>query len=445
MAKKEKYKKPSAVIQATPENQILSSENAPTWMIVIFWILLALSVVALFITPWNIVPISQSHKITLEWPVIKYNLKLLMQWKGGYAKSIWGFLTFFSMSAWFYLTGKFLFKKILTFGLIDNTVKESHVTYSTTVIPVKTGIHDYESQLSNGELISCRWFLGSWVWGIVWLVLGVLGLYKKEIGYSITFLGLPLFLFYLNRVFFKGILKQFVTNLKFDFITVAMGVIGLWVLSWSALMVYPPYYWDTLMINLALPGYYVAEGKFTPNMFHIYSYFHQNSEMLTVWTLLVDSREAAFLVVWGFFVMLIVFIYGWLARITSRFAAFCAIAAFLSSQLSIWLGTYIKNDLQVAVFLIFMWWALMSAFRKYIDKDENMKNWLFLSGVFAGIALGHKLIAAPMVLVVLIGILIFFFWKNELSIAKKFSKCSRLQAFAIYSLWLAPVKPILDS
>lgn len=418
---------PGTDSEITPSKKI----SAPT---IIFSLLLIVWLFFVITKRWLNPPFTYPKRLVPNLNVIFFNLKLLLHLKGGYATTLWGFLVFISISSWFYLTGNFLLRKILNFRQVPDSTKH----------------------LSIGELIACRWFLGSWICGMLWFLLGTLGLYKNSIAIGLIILGLIVsvkYIFTINKYFNS---PDFISGLKLDLTTTILFVIGIWITSWATLAVFPQSYWDTLMNNMALPGYYVAESKLTPNPFNIYSYFPQNSEMLSVWTLLAHSKEAAYLLVWGFFAALMIFIYGWIGRVGSKLAALCSIAIFVSSQLGPWLGTLIKNDLQTAVFLILQWWALIAAFRKFPNRDSDTRNWIFLSGLFAGIALGHKLTALPSILVTVVGISLFMLYnatEKRIVSGVKLLFTFNLALIAAWSPWLIrsflmtgnPIYPFLNN
>lgn len=195
------------------------------------------------------------------------NLWKLCRLNGGYANSIWGYLIFISMSAIFYFAGKFIPEKIIDV--------KGRIEFPESIDP-----------LSRLKFISLRWLLGTWLMSMVWLVLGILNLFSKQVALLFFFAGMILFAVILLRLD----LKLFFFDVKFEAKTFVWIIFGLWLLIFSTIAVLPQFYWDTLMNNLAIPGHYAAEGNGLPNPFNIYSYFSQNAEMLSVWPLFFCSQ-----------------------------------------------------------------------------------------------------------------------------------------------------------
>ena len=370
-------------IPLTPKEFFMVVEKNRT-LLILFFIILFFSFYALYKSYWFYIPFNDIHKF-INFDVVYYNLKLLLSFKGGYATSLWAILVFISISTFFYWSGKLLLKWILNFNF----------------------------PFSKLEMFACSWFLGSWICGMFWFFLGTVGLFKKWIAFTLFFTGLLLFVIHLKKNINKDKIINLFNSIKWNmellWITFIISVIFLWVSQCIA----PYNYWDTLTIDMALPGYYVAEGRFVPNPFHIYSYFHQNNQLLMVWVLLVNSKEAAYLLIWGFFVVLLLFVYGWISRIASRLAALCCISIFLFSYLGPWLVTYVKNDLQLGIFLVLQWWALLFSFRKYSQQQSDTINWLFLAGLFSGVAIGHKFTAIQSVIITTGGTFVFFFYNSS--------------------------------
>ena len=249
------------------------------------------------------------------------------------------------------------------------------------------------------EGFACSWLIGSWACSTLWFFLGTAGFFNPKIAVAMISAGLLWAAFQIPKVHLPSLRPK----LRFA----AESLIILWVLGTAVLMVAPQTYWDTLSFNMALPSGYAALGRFQPNIFNLYSYFAQNQELLSTWALLAGSKEAAFLQMWGFWAVLLVFVYGFLSRAASRTAALIAVGLFLSTPLSTFLAVHIKNDLQVGLFLMMQWWALIFSLEKSEKGGISARRWIFLAGFFAGAAYGMKMSAMPSIAVTALGIALF--------------------------------------
>jgi len=379
----------------------------------VFGILFSLFFIAaiflLFYIPWYFYPLRNlsnflpSSTVLPSWNTIQDNIRWLFQGSGTYAKFLWGWIVFLSMSSLFFVVGKLIFKTIFRLNFKKISFDE---------MP--------QINLSKLELVACQWLLGSWGCAMIWFFVGICGFFKQSIAQFLLIMGLfagAVYLYKQLRYFCEQLKKvdiyQKLSSIRFDFATVLILISVFWVLLWSFICIYPVYYWDTLLTDLALPSYYIAEGKLVFNPFHIYSYHHQNNALLTVWALLLNSQEASFLIVWGYYIAIIIFMIGWLSRVSSKVVAACAIALFVSSDLGFWLGRFIKNDMQVGLFLVLQWWALMIAFGQYgSENQKQLKRWLFLVGLFSGISWGFKFTAMPSIVITFFGSFLFFLFKG---------------------------------
>lgn len=374
------------------------------------WLLIILSVVGIILSPWQSAPVYESIRYIFSSYVIINNLKQLFHWKGGYAESLWGFLVFLPISSLFFWAGRVAFRYILS-------------------------KFDSETKLSTTELLGLSWLLGSWLWGMVWFVLGLFGFFKQAIAISFLIFGLVLLIIQIYQVRKYNWSKFFHPYLKMDIWSFGLLLAALWIISWLGYASIPQFFWDTLVTNLSLPAYYIAESKLIPNPFHIFSYYPQNSELLTVWILLCKSQP--YLLTWGFFVALTIFLYGWIKRVTSKEIAFIAVGIFVFCPVGFWLGTIIKEDLQVACFIVLQWWALGFAFKYYLQNQKSFRIWLTLSGIFAGIAYGHKVSALPAVVTTALCVGAFYILKNPNSFKEKIWESLKSLSFYLSGFLLA--------
>ncbi len=369
----------------------LTADNAVSKPLLIFWLaVLAACAAALFQARWDYVPIIIQGAPKLSWDAVRYNWGLAAQGKGTAADAAWGLIVFLGMSGCFSAAGGWLIKKILGGA-------------SAALM----------SETSAWERRVAGWLAGSWVLSTVWFALGTAGQFKAPIALGLAVAGIAFLMYCLPHAFRSlleaiknGALRPATVSAKLE---LGLGIaLSIWILSYAAFVAFPQYYWDTLSLNMAVPGFYAAEGRFVPNPFHVYTYFAQHYELLCTWALLAGSKEAAFFLGWGHWAALILFVYGFLSRTASKTIAFLSVGIFLSTSLSPWLAFHIKNDLQVGLFLILQWWALRIAFDHFGKDGARCRRWLLLAGFFAGAAYSVKFIAVPCIAVTFIGVIAFY-------------------------------------
>ncbi len=387
--------------------------------LLIFWIvLLAAAAAALTQAHWGYIAIITQSAPELSWDAFLFNWARAIQGKGTAAEAARGALIFLGMSGCFWAAGTILLRKILG--------------------PAQGG-----PETSPWESRAVSWLAGSWILSTLWFALGTAGLFHPFIAWLLVLggLGYLIYTLYSKWPGLGTLLKQAPHEWTAQEIVEKILILGLisWILIYAAFVAFPQYYWDTLSLNMAVPGYYAAEGRFVPNPYHVYTYFAQHYELLCAWALLAGSKEAAFFLTWAHWAALLAFAYGFLSRSTSRIIALIAIGLFLSSYLSSWLAFHIKNDLQVGLFLILQWWALRFA----LDGNRSPQSrWLFLAGFFAGAAYAVKFIAVPPILVTLCGLALFFAIHSETGSPRWKQVHAKLGLFAAGGLlsagpWLA--------
>lgn len=185
----------------------------------------------------------------------------------------------------------------------------------------------------------------------------------------------------------------------------------------------PEIHYDVLFYHLALPAAYQLQGQITALPFNSFSFFPQNMEMLYLFSLLVNNDLLARLLHWlmGLGSMLLVYLLG--RKYFSRPVGFLAAACFyLIPQVSLESWTAM-NDLGVVFFVLLSWFCVLS----WLDGKKFLSGYLYLAAVFAGFALGIKLIAFPLLIIT---ILLYFLQYRRLS----GTLISKIKPVVVYSL-----------
>ena len=140
-----------------------------------------------------------------------FNMTRMLGFEGIQFRFIWGWLIFFSMSACFIEAGRFLLNKVISFKA---------------------------NEVSRLESFSLRWFVGSWVCGMIWFALGLAGLYFTLLAHILIIPGLILGTVRAVPILRKSIQKEFFTDLLKHKSNIVFCALLLFVLTWSILSVY---------------------------------------------------------------------------------------------------------------------------------------------------------------------------------------------------------------
>ncbi len=178
-----------------------------------------------------------------------------------------------------------------------------------------------------------------------------------------------------------------------DMILAALLIVYLASLSSTAFR--PPLTTDSLNIHASIPYYYLTQGKLAVNPHHFYTYFTQNTEMLTLWAYTLGSEMAANLLVWGFLCSWIAYLFGFLRRQTNGHIALVTIFLLLSAHIVFHSTIQLKPDMAQAAFVFAHYCCLMEALNFPREYPSVRRSWVLLSGLLCGGAIAHKLSAMP--------------------------------------------------
>lgn len=326
-------------------------------------------------------PLIKTQPISFSFGDIVTNLKLAMQgFESGYLRTVLGYFYFAFIMVSFVFVGKY----ILSWIFSSNNQKK---------IPGITIM----------ERFALYYMLGSLVYSLVWLGLGVLGIMNYPVSLSLIMIGIIGFVIELVRSrreespfkTLKDIWSQRKIFSSFElFLT---GLLFIVLLLWSTRAVNLQTYSDTLLTHIVLPNFYINQGKVITYPYHIHSYFPQNTEMLVMWGFLLNSEVASSLIIWGFLFSFVVLAWGFIKRYTDNFTGLLAVYLFISAPLFAWFSTTIKSDFSSGLFIFAHYLALIESFNKRSSDEVESNRWLLLGGILCGGAVGHKLIALPIV------------------------------------------------
>ncbi len=301
-----------------------------------------------------------------SWREIIDNIRLCFSgYQGGYRRSLLGYLAFAPMAATILASGR---------GL------------------GRASLGAFMESLSLAERVSLYYMLGSLGAGLYWLTLGSLGWLSPALAYLTAGLGSLIFVWqtyiYLRQE--QGRFRQWIQN-RARWENLALALLVLLVLLWSANAVTIPAYTDAHDIHLALPAFYIGQGKVMAYPYQIYTYYPQNLEMLITWALLLRSEVTASLLMWSFFVAFALFILGFFYRNFNAKTAWGALLIFLSAPVCALFALTIKNDFIIGL-LLFTHYCLLAESLQKIEKDpRSASSGIFLTGILCGGAVGYKL------------------------------------------------------
>lgn len=160
---------------------------------------------------------------------------------------------------------------------------------------------------------------------------------------------------------------------------------------------------DGLLYHLRLPELLLADGKL-PAYNNFPFWFPSLVEGDYVWALGLGSERTAQLIHWSFFMLTLALLWEWARQVFKASVAWWALAILISIPSLPWLAAWAYTDLALAFFTLA---GLYSLWRWY---EKNEDSWLYISGLFAGMAMGVKY--TSFILPVLSVLLVFFRERN---------------------------------
>lgn len=216
-----------------------------------------------------------------------------------------------------------------------------------------------------------RGALGAGAWSLVWLGLGLCGLYRPGMAWAATVLGLAGLASKWRE--WRGAFRAWDVS-NWDAVTWVTGGLSALVLGLSLLAALaPPTAKDTLLYHYALPKSWAATGSLAVVPYNLASYLPLGGAMHTVWAFLLGrghdmaaQEAAAGVVSWAFTLFLALAVYGWARRHTARAGALLAVLLVLSVPTVYYVAanSYIDNALalylSLAAYAVGRWWETLS-------------------------------------------------------------------------------------
>jgi hypothetical protein len=148
----------------------------------------------------------------------------------------------------------------------------------------------------------------------------------------------------------------------------------------------PEVFYDSLVYHLGLPKLYLLNGRIIPTLNNIYSGVPFNAEMLYGFGLAIGGEGVAKLIPFSLGLAILVLMFSWIRRYSSRDAALVAMLLFYSSPMIAAQSWHTLVELSWCYHSLLAMYCVITA---DADKIASYRR-LALAGIFTGLALGTK-------------------------------------------------------
>jgi len=299
--------------------------------------------------------------------------------------------------------------------------------------------------------------LGLAILAYVIFFIGIIGLLYKSIFISILLLLFILLIKDIIKIILilfqstKNI-KKIIKKLRFNFFTILVLFLSLFVVLNFIISFSPPWNYDVLAYHLAVPKIYIENHKIIYIPYILFSFFPSLIDFVSLMGLLLHSAILSHLFAYALSVTLILAIYSFCKKFFNTRIAILASLIFYSFPMVIEYISTAFIDIQLGLYVFLSIYGLFM----YFHLKKN--SWLFLSAIFIGIVISSKvlgILAFAGILAILVYNLFSRLIKKEINFHTLFYKilvfC--LIAFIITMPWLLksyfftgnPVWPTLNS
>ncbi|MGD8404911.1 MAG: hypothetical protein PVJ21_14720 [Anaerolineales bacterium] len=237
--------------------------------------------------------------------------------------------------------------------------------------------------------------LGAGILGFILLIMGM------TIGFHIVYFAI--FMLIGGLLFRKHILtwirqwmeikSLFRKNALVIMLAIGTGLILLWTM---AISLAPPLHFDALTYHLALPQTYLLNGgiAYTPD--NMFWGMPQQTEMLYTLAMGLGGAEAATTLGWGFGIITLIGLLGYVKERLNLTAGWVAVACLLGGHSLATSLSWGYTEWPVMLFGLGLFIALDTW------RDSSKRSYLLLAAAFAGFALGSKYTAGQLILIGLV-------------------------------------------
>ena len=282
------------------------------------------------------------------------------------------------------------------------------------------------------------------VWAYITFFFGMVGLLYKQ--------TLVLTLFFLSVIFIKDVknmimaslnfiketnIKKSMKNfkLRFDFFSILMYLLLLFILLDFIISFVPPRGFDILTYHLAVPKAYIAAHKIVYMPSLLFSNFPMLVDMMYLNGLLLKNAILPNLFSYGLGLTFLLAVYSFCKKFFNKKIAILSSLIFYSFPIIIQSTSTAHVDIQLALFVF------LSIYGLFLYFDSQKSSWLLLSAIFAGLTISSKItgILGVVGILVLLGFYLFLrFLKKKVSFQAVFFKLAIfcLIIFLIFAPWL---------
>ena len=290
----------------------------------------------------------------------------------------------------------------------------------------------FKLKLSNIEVAVFSSAIGLGILSYVTFILGLIGFLYKGVFLVLILLELifsikeiKFLLDEIRNLFYKLKKLKISINLILIIIFLLFAIMNL-IASLS-----PPYLWDEVTYNIALPKIYALHHKMIPLDYEFRSNYPFNINMLFTLGMVVANAELSKLFMFAYGTLLAIAIFSFARRYFSLRASLMATLAYYTMPM---ISNHISSayiDIAVAFYIFMAYYSF------YLWFDNGKNNWLILSAVMTGLSIASKHNALYYIPILFLGIAYrqFFVEKGRFALFLKKSFLYFIIAFLLASPW----------
>lgn len=267
------------------------------------------------------------------------------------------------------------------------------------------------------EIVVFSVSIGFAVFAYATLALGIAGLLYKSI--FLLLITTPLLFSKSELLYFahelKSILNQ-IKKLRFGISLILIIVLSIFVLLNMIASFSPPYLWDEVFYNLAVPKIYVRHHEIIPIYDEFRSNYPFNINMLFTIGLLIKNAALSKLFMFGYGTLLALAIYTFSRRYFSLRASLFAATVYYTMPM---ISNHISSayvDIGVAFYIFIAYYAF------YLWYETDKINWFFVSSIMTGLSLATKHTALYYLPPLFLWLIYTLFFKKKASFIGAFKK-----------------------